>query len=92
MKTASLRDLRNRFPDVERALAKGHTITLTKRGRVVGELSPPKSNHKPEPKPMPMPKRKVVVPDFMARLRRIYGNKMLKTSGTELLAMDRDRY
>ena len=64
------------------------TITLTKRGRVVGELSPPKSNHKPEPKP----KKKFVVPDFMARLRRIYGNKMLKTSGTELLAMDRDRF
>jgi hypothetical protein len=31
-------------------------------------------------------------PDYLARLRAIYGTKMLKVSGAELLAEERNRY
>ena len=30
-------------------------------------------------------------PDFLARLRRIYGSKKLKVSGAQLLAQERER-
>jgi len=32
------------------------------------------------------------IPDFLARVRRIYGDKVLAVSGAELLSADRDRY
>ncbi|MGA9900843.1 MAG: hypothetical protein WA718_04760 [Terriglobales bacterium] len=31
-------------------------------------------------------------PDFAARLRKIYGDKILAVSGAELISKDRDRY
>jgi hypothetical protein len=31
-------------------------------------------------------------PDFLARLRGIYGDKTLDVSGAQLLAQERDRY
>ena len=33
----------------------------------------------------------VEFPDFMGRLKKIYGNKVLKVSGAELVRRDRDR-
>lgn len=82
MKTATVRDLRYHFPEVERALSAGQTITITKRGRPVAQLSPPQ----------PARGRKIQVPDIMARLRAIYGDKVLETTGVELFRWDRDRY
>jgi hypothetical protein len=35
-------------------------------------------------------KAAVVRPDFSARLRKIYGNKIMRTSGAELLAQERN--
>jgi hypothetical protein len=32
------------------------------------------------------------MPDFLERLRTIYGDKMLKVSGAQLIAQDRSRY
>jgi len=32
------------------------------------------------------------MPDFLARLRSTYGDKLLKVSGAELVAEDRSRY
>jgi hypothetical protein len=32
------------------------------------------------------------VPDFLARLRAIYGDKVLAVSGAELVSADRSRY
>ena len=37
-------------------------------------------------------KPRKTIPDFLARLRAIYGDKMLIVSGAELLPADRDRY
>jgi antitoxin (DNA-binding transcriptional repressor) of toxin-antitoxin stability system len=79
MKKASVRDLRYHFAEVERLLQRGEKIEITKRKQVIARL---------------LPTRRAVShrPDFLARLRSIYGDKMLNVSGAELLAQERDRY
>lgn len=79
MKRASVRDLRYDFPKVEKMLAEGEPIEITKRNQVIGTLTPVTGE------------RKVVFPDFMARLKKIYGDKVLKVSGAEVVRWDRDR-
>jgi hypothetical protein len=37
-------------------------------------------------------KPRKTIPDFLARMRKIYGDKVLAVSGAELLSADRDRY
>jgi antitoxin (DNA-binding transcriptional repressor) of toxin-antitoxin stability system len=78
MKRASVRDLRYDFPRVERMLAEGESIEITKRNQVIGTLSPAA--------------KKVEIPDFMARMKKIYGNKVLKTSWADFLAERKGRY
>lgn len=78
MKSASIRDLRYRFPEIERLLGAGETIEITRRGRPVGRLSPPPKRAKAKP------------PDIMARLQAIYGGKVLKPSNAALLRRERD--
>jgi antitoxin (DNA-binding transcriptional repressor) of toxin-antitoxin stability system len=80
MKQASVRDLRYHFSEVERLLEQGEGIEITKRKRVIAHLLPVKR------------KRPVKRPDFLARLRKIYGNKVFKESNAELIAWERDRY
>jgi antitoxin (DNA-binding transcriptional repressor) of toxin-antitoxin stability system len=80
MRKASVRDLRYRFSEVERLLQEGENIEITKRKRVIAHLMP-LASHAPDHRP-----------DFMARLRAIYGAKMLKVSGAELLARERNGY
>ena len=63
MKTASVADLRNRFPSVFRGIEDGETVELTKRGRIVARLVPA-----PPAKP-----RKFKMPDFAAIQREILG-------------------
>jgi len=80
MKQASVRDLRYHFPRVERLLAEGEPIEITKRKRVIGRLVPPETPAKPPP-----------IPDFLGRMKKISGNKVLKVTGAELIRWDRDR-
>jgi antitoxin (DNA-binding transcriptional repressor) of toxin-antitoxin stability system len=79
MKKASVRDLRYRFSEVERLLVRGEKIEITKRKQVIAHLLPARST---------VGRR----PDFLARLRGIYGDKILEVSGAQLLARERDRY
>ncbi len=79
MKRATVRDLRYDFPKVEKMLAEGEPIEITKRNQVIGTLTPAN---------VPA---KVEFPDFLGRLKKIYGNKVLKVSGAELIRRDRDR-
>ena len=79
MKKASVRDLRYDFPRIERLLREGEEIQITKRQRAIGRLVPEQGGSCP-------------MPDFLGRLREIYGNKVLQVSGAELIAKDRDRY
>jgi antitoxin (DNA-binding transcriptional repressor) of toxin-antitoxin stability system len=78
MKQATVRDLRYDFKKIERLIHQGEEVEITKRQRVIARLVPEAKLH-------PMP-------DFMARLKSIYGDKVLAVSGAELIAKDRDRY
>ncbi len=80
MKTVSVRDLRYDFPKVERLLREGNDLQVTKRKRVIARLVPERVS-------VPVP-----LPDFKARLKKIYGNKVLEVSGAELISQERDRY
>jgi antitoxin (DNA-binding transcriptional repressor) of toxin-antitoxin stability system len=80
MTKASVRDLRYDFKKIERLLLKGEEIQITKHRRVIGRLVPESAKAVKE------------FPDFMGRLRKIYGDKVLAVSGAELISKERDRY
>jgi antitoxin (DNA-binding transcriptional repressor) of toxin-antitoxin stability system len=79
MKTVSVRDLRYDFKKVERLLSQGHELEITKRRKVIARLTPATAERPP-------------LPDFLGRLKEIYGDKVLEVSGAELISADRDRY
>ena len=80
MKRASVRDLRYAFKRIESLLRQGEEIQITKRRRVIGRLVPESEETVGK------------LPDFEARLRAIYGEKVLTVSGAELVSKDRSRY
>jgi antitoxin (DNA-binding transcriptional repressor) of toxin-antitoxin stability system len=80
MTKASVRDLRYEFKKIERLLRQGEEIQITKRRRVIARLVPENTQPPPE------------LPDFRARVRAIYGDKVLAVSGAHLVSEDRDRY
>ena len=80
MKKASVRDLRYGFKKIERLLHQGEEIQITKRRRVIARLVPERAETATE------------IPDFLARLRTIYGDKVLAVSGEDLMSEDRSRY
>lgn len=80
MKKASIRDLRYGFRKIERLLHQGEEIQITKRRRVIARLVPEGTADVAQ------------LPDFLARLRSIYGEKPLPVTGAELVAEDRNRY
>lgn len=80
MKKASVRDLRFGFKKIERLLHQGEEIQITKRRRVIARLVPENLHSAAQ------------MPDFLERLRAIYGDRMLEISGAELIAQDRNRY
>jgi len=79
MKKASVSDLRYAFKKIERLLLEGEEIQITKRGHVIARLVPERASRAKE------------VPDFLARLRSIYGDNLL-VSGADLVAEDRNRH
>jgi antitoxin (DNA-binding transcriptional repressor) of toxin-antitoxin stability system len=79
MKTVSVRDLRYDFKKVERLLSQGAEIEVTKRRKVIARLTPVVAERPP-------------LPDFLGRLKEIYGDKVLEVSGADLISWDRDRY
>lgn len=80
MKQASVRDLRYDFRKIERLLHQGEEIQITKRRKVIARLVPENNQSRPP------------LPDFRARLRAIYGDKVLAVSGADIVSLDRDRY
>ncbi len=63
MKTATVRDLRNRFPRVAAWIAEGEPVEITKAGKVFARLVPPKPP-------------KLIKPDIMAQLRETWGDRV----------------
>jgi antitoxin (DNA-binding transcriptional repressor) of toxin-antitoxin stability system len=80
MTKASVRDLRYDFKKIERLLLKGEEIQITKRRRVIARLVPETAEAAKK------------MPDFEARVRKIYGDKVLAVSGADLISWDRNRY
>jgi antitoxin (DNA-binding transcriptional repressor) of toxin-antitoxin stability system len=80
MKKASVRDLRYGFKKIERLLHQGEEVQITKRRRVIARLVPENEEVTVE------------TPDFLARMRTIYGDKILTVSGADLVSSDRSRY
>ena len=69
MKTATVRQLRHDFGAVLNLIEEGEAVSISKRGKIIAVLSPPV-----HPKPVPRKKR----PDFAARLKRTFGDLVLK--------------
>jgi antitoxin (DNA-binding transcriptional repressor) of toxin-antitoxin stability system len=80
MNKASIRDLRYRFPRIERLLHRGEEIQITKRHQVIAHLLPARVSGRAK------------IPDYLGRVRAIYGDRILPVSGAELLAKERSRY
>lgn len=79
MRKATVRDLRYRFREVESLLREGEEVEITKRKRVIARL---------------LPSRAAVLgrrPDFLARLKQIYGDRRMKVSGAQLISRERGR-
>ena len=75
MKTATIRDLRNRFPRVAAWIAEGEEVDITKAGKLFARLVPPP----------PVKTAKFVKPDIMARLKRTWDGRVF--SAKEVAAM-----
>ena len=73
MKTATVRQLRTEFPKVLAWVNAGEEVAITRRRKVVANLTPAGER----------PKQKLVLPDFRARLKRIYGDKILPAASTQ---------
>lgn len=80
MKNITVRDLRYDFPKVERLLRKGQAVQVTKRGKVIARLEPEGESVL----------RRPPLPDFQARMRANFGDKMLEPSGADLISAERD--
>ena len=79
MKSVSIRDLRYDFPKVERLLREGREVQITKRRAVVARL-------------VPEPRAAAGLPDFLGRMKAVYGEEALPTTGADVVRADRDRY
>ncbi len=66
MKTATVRDLRNRFPRVAAWIEQGEPVEITRAGKVFARLVPAKREKAGRFK----------MPDIMARLRANFGDKI----------------
>lgn len=77
MKTTTIRELRHDTTTVLSWVARGESVEVQRRGEPVAMLSPRKR-----------PAR-VARPDFLARLRTIYGDKVLSSTATDLVSESR---
>lgn len=83
MKTATVRQLRTEFPKVLAWVNAGEEVAITRRRKIVANLTPAGDAAKKKP----------VVPDFRARLQAIYGDKVIPAEVmADLLAENKGRY
>ncbi len=78
MKTASIRELKHDTNTVLGWVISGERVEIQRRGKPVAMLSLPARKSKGTARP-----------DFAARLKSIYGDKLLPVTATELLAQER---
>ena len=84
MKTASIRDLRTKFPVLARWMDDGEAIEITRRGRVIAHLTPAPGASKPG---------RAKKPDMMKQLREIYGDDLMpEKEANAILDYNKGRY
>ena len=79
MKTANVRQLRHAFGDVMNWITEGEQVEIVKKGKVIALLSPPRRRKR----------EKIKLPDFLARQKRIFGDKVLPGN---IVAEERESY
>ena len=77
---ATIRDLRYQFEKVEARLVRGEEVQITRRGRIVARLMPPDASGAVTARP-----------DFAARLKLMWGDRMLPPSSELLEEVRRDK-
>ena len=77
MRRTTIRELKHQTTTVLSWVADGETVEVRRRSEPVALLSPPK--------------RRAAIrrPDFVARLKAVYGRKALTTTGTDLVSESR---
>lgn len=73
MKTTTMRELKHHTAALVARVEAGENIELTRRGRPVARLSPVRA------------RGKAPMPDFAGRLAEIYGDVVLKKTGTDVV-------
>jgi prevent-host-death family protein len=66
MRTATVRDLRNRFARLSAWIGEGESVEITKAGKPFARLIPARS----------VKRRKLVKPDIMAQLKETWGDRI----------------
>ena len=79
MRTTTIRELKHDTTTVLSWVAGGESVEVRRRAQPVAILSPPKRM------------ARVVRPDFAARLRTIYGARILSSTGTDLVSEARGK-
>lgn len=74
MKTATIRELRHETTRVLSWVAEGDSVEVRRRGNPVAVLCP-------RPRGV-----RIVRPDYAARLRAIYGDRVLPTTASDIVA------
>jgi antitoxin (DNA-binding transcriptional repressor) of toxin-antitoxin stability system len=88
MTTVSIEDLELDFPRLQALLSQGEEFQISMENAVVARVVPEKTTASTAP----VAQKPRVIPDFMARLKEIYGDRILEPTGAEIVRMDRDRY
>jgi antitoxin (DNA-binding transcriptional repressor) of toxin-antitoxin stability system len=79
MKKANVRQLRHAFGDVMEWILEGQQVEIVKKGKVIALLTPPPA----------ATRKKIKLPDFEARRKRIFGDRVLPGNA---VAEERESY
>jgi antitoxin (DNA-binding transcriptional repressor) of toxin-antitoxin stability system len=80
MKTASIRQIRSKFPAVLRMIQNGESVAITSRRKIVATLTPP---------PAKTPAKRPWA-DVDAYFQHLLAQPKLRVSGAEIIREDRD--
>jgi antitoxin (DNA-binding transcriptional repressor) of toxin-antitoxin stability system len=79
MKTATVRDLRNAFPQVARWIEEGECVEITRSGKPFARLAPV----------APTETSNVPMPDFLGRLREKFPDENVEPGSGSVIDYDR---
>ncbi|WP_367874728.1 type II toxin-antitoxin system Phd/YefM family antitoxin [Luteolibacter sp. Populi] len=79
MKTTNIRELKHATSTVLEWVERGETVQITRHNKVVAILSPPLEEKR----------TKIKRPDFEARLKEIFGDRILPSTGQDIMDYDR---